>query len=105
MHNTLQGGLHYKLSLESDMVRIATAEIATYNEVAEVVNLSIEICEPKELNEIVRNVDSFLATTGADVVYVNASNFADALIDEFTSLGYANDWRGGEDVLYKIFFF
>ena len=87
------------------MVRIATAEIATYNEVAEVVNLSIEICEPKELNEIVRNVDSFLATTGADVVYVNASNFADALIDEFTSLGYANDWRFGEDVLYKIFFF
>ena len=104
MHNTLQGGLHYKVTFYSDTLMLGAAHIALFSEVVEVVRLDVSdrLTTPEQVGEMVHQIDLFLAETGATVAYVNADGFADALTDELILAGYNIDWAQTSAIMYKL---
>ena len=61
MHNTLQGGLHYKLAFYSDTLPLGAVHIALFNEIVEVVRLDVSdrLTTPEQVSEMVHQIDLF----------------------------------------------
>lgn len=104
MHNTLQGGLYYKLAFYSDTLLLGTAHIALFNEVVDVIRLDVSdrLTTPEQIHEMVHLIDLFLEETGATVAYVDADGFADAITDEFVLADYSADWAQTSSIMYKF---
>ena len=104
MHIATERGDHYKLEFKSDKLLLGVAEVAVYNELAEVVYIGIDrsIMQFDELQAMVRTIDRFLSETGASVAYINTDGLADEMIAEFMDRSYIQEWALEPAPLYKM---